>query len=73
MKLTPTRITIQNTDSDLWLVRLESTLSEHERLDAQVLGFRSQGLLAHSDRLVLQVLRDYIDRMLEIQPLSGAR
>lgn len=69
MNLLPARVTIQNTDSDLWLLRLESTLSEHERLDVQVLVPRSRALLAHSDRLVLQVLRGYIDRMLEIPPL----
>lgn len=73
MKLTPTRVTIQNTDSDLWLARLESTLSEHERLDVQLLVPRSHTSLAHSDRLVLQVLRDHIDRMLAIPPLSDAR
>lgn len=67
MELIQPRITIQNTDSLHWLVRLEHTWSEVERLDFQVLAKRSDAPIGHIDRLALQALRAHIDRMLSAQ------
>jgi hypothetical protein len=64
MKLIQPRITIQNTESNHWLVRVEHTWSEDERLDCQVLVRRTDAPIGHIDRLTLQALRVHIDRML---------
>lgn len=67
MKLLQPRITIQNTESTHWLVRLEHIWSEEERLDCQVLVRRSNEPIGHIERLALQALRAHIDGMLEHQ------
>ena len=67
MELLQPRITLQNTDSSHWLVRLEHQWSTHERVDFQVLIPRSSEPIGHIDRLALQALRAHIDRMLSGQ------
>lgn len=68
MELLNPRITIQNTDTGHWLVRLQHTWSAEESLDCQVLVRRSDAPIGHIDRLALTALRAHIDRMLSAHP-----
>ncbi len=68
MKLKPPRVTIQNTDSNQWLVCLEHTWSEEEHLACQVLVRKTDAPIGHIDRLAMEALRAHIDRMLGAHP-----
>jgi hypothetical protein len=68
MELIQPRVTIQNTASQQWQVRLEHTWSDAERLDCQVLVRKQSAPIADIDRLALLALRAHIDRMLADRP-----